>query len=128
MRRQARLRPEICVGKTRQRHERVHEIRMRFTPEPGVHSAHRRPHDEPRVIHAEAVCEQPKLRLDHVAVAVARKFCVHAVARLTRFPVTDAIGQNDEKFRRVERLARTKKLAGEFRADRIARRCRWSRA
>ena len=39
---------------------------------------------------------------------------MQAIARLTRFPVTDSIGQNDEKFRRVEWLAGTEKLAGKF--------------
>ena len=56
-RRQERLRPEICVGKTRQRQECVHELRMRFAPEPRMHSAHRRPHHQARVIHAQAFGE-----------------------------------------------------------------------
>ena len=44
---------------------------------------------------------------------------MQAIARLTRFPVTDSIGQNDEKFRRVEWLAGTEQLAGKFRAKEL---------
>ena len=104
---------------TRQRHERVHEIGMRFAPEPGVHSAHRCSHDEPRVVHAQPVGQQSKLRLDHVDVAVARKLRVHAVARLARFSVPDSVRQHDEKFRGIERLTRAEKFAREFRPDKL---------
>src|SRR4051812_42916824 len=93
---------------------------MRFAPEPGVHSTHRRSHDEPRVVHAEPVSEQTILRLDHVHVAVARKLRVQAVAWLARFAVADAIRHDDEKFRGIERLARAEKFTGKFRADELS--------
>ena len=104
---------------TRQRHERVHEIGMHFAPEPGVHSAHRRAHDEARMIHAEPFGQQSILRLDHVAIAVTRKLRVHSIARLARFAVADAVRQHDEKFRGIERLTCAEKFAGKFRTDKL---------
>src|SRR5437763_14358917 len=92
---------------------------MGFAPEPGVHSTHRRSHDEPRVVHAEPVGEQTILRLDHVHVAVVRKLRVHAVAWLARFAVADAIRLDDEELHRAERLARAEKFAGKFRPDEL---------
>jgi hypothetical protein len=44
---------------------------------------------------------------------------VHAVARLARFAVTDSVRQHNEKLRRIERLARTEKFTGEFRANKL---------
>src|SRR5207248_1140903 len=76
---------------TRQWHQRVHEIGMQLAPEPGVHSAHRGAHHEPRVIYAEPFREQAVLCFDHVEVTVAWKFRVHAVAWLGRFAVTDSV-------------------------------------
>ncbi len=104
---------------TGQRQERIHEIRMRFTPKPRVHSAHRCPHHEPRMVHSQAVGQQSKLRLDHVDVAVTRKLRVHSVARLARFPVPDSVREHDEKFRGIKRLTRAKKFAREFRPDEL---------
>ena len=57
----------------RERHQRVHEVRIALAPQPGVHAAHRRAHHEPQVVDAEALGDQPVLRLDHVVVAVARE-------------------------------------------------------
>ena len=119
MRRHARLRPEICGGQTRQRHERIHEVGMQFAPQPGMHSAHRRAHHQSGVIHSEAFSEQSVLRVDHVEITVAREFGVHAVAGLARFAVTDAVRQHDEKFRRIERLIFSKQLTGKFRANKL---------
>ena len=59
------------------------------------------------------------MRLDHVKVAVARKFGMHAVTGFARFAVADPIGQNDEKFRRIERLIRSKQLARKFGANKL---------
>ena len=92
---------------------------MQFAPQPGVHSAHRRSHHQPRVIHSKAFGEQSVIRLHHVEVTVAREFCVHAVARLARFAVANPVRQHDEKFCRVERLIFSKQLAGKFRANKL---------
>ena len=83
-------------GQARERHQRVHEVRMPLAPQPGVHAAHRRAHDEAQVIHAEPFGEQAVLRLHHVRVAVARELRAQAVARLAGLAVADAIGQHDE--------------------------------
>jgi hypothetical protein len=103
----------------RERHERVDEVRMLLAPEPGVHPAHRRPEDEPHARHAQPLDEEPPLRLDHVAVAVAREARVEPVARLRRPAVPDAVGQHDEEARRVERLPRPEQLARELGADEL---------
>ena len=92
---------------------------MQFAPQPGVHAAHRRAHHQPRVIHSEAFGEQTILRLDHVEITVARKFCVHSVARLARFAVADPVRQHDEKFRRIERLTFAEQFTGKFRANKL---------
>src|ERR1700693_6136224 len=87
---------------------------MRFAPEPAMHSAHRSAHHQARVIDAESVSEQSILRVDHIEVAVTRKFRVHSVARLARFAVTDSVREHDEKFRNIERLIFAEKFTGEF--------------
>ena len=102
-------------GKARERHQRIHEFRMALAPYPGVHAAHRRAHHQPQVIDAQAFREQPVLRLDHVAVAVLRKFRAQAVTGLGGLAVSDAVGQHDEVASRVEGLARAKQLARELR-------------
>src|SRR4030095_12750800 len=71
------------------------------------------------MIDTETFGEQPVLRLDHVTVAVVRKFCPHPVARLARFAMPDVVGQNDEKFRCVEWLARSEEFAGELLPDEL---------
>src|SRR4029453_16867517 len=71
------------------------------------------------MIDTETFGEQPVLRLDHVTVAVVRKFCPHPVARLARFAMPDVVGQNDEKFCCVEWLAGSEELAGELRPDEL---------
>ena len=98
---------------------------MQLAPQPRVHSAHRRAHDEPRVIHSESFGEQTVIRLNHVDITVMREFRVHAIARLARFAVTDPVRQHDEIFRRVERLILSKQFAGKFRANKLraAARC-----
>ena len=98
---------------------------MQLAPQPGMHSAHRRAHHEARVVHAQSFGQQAVLRFHHVAVSVARKFCVHAVARLARFAVADPVRQNDEKFRRIQRLIFPEEFAGKLRPNKLraAARC-----
>jgi hypothetical protein len=71
------------------------------------------------MVHAQALGEQTVLRIDHVRVTVLRKSRLEPIARLRGFSVTDAVGQHDEVFRRVEELARAEQLAGEFRAQEL---------
>lgn len=84
-----------------------------------MHSSHRRAHDQSEMIHSESVGQQSILRFDHVEVTIMRQFCVHPIAWLTRFSVTDPVGQDDEKFRRVEWLIFSKKFARELRPDEL---------
>src|SRR6266850_6450286 len=86
--------------KTGKRHERVHEVRVTFTPQPCVHAAHRCTHHEPKMVYEEAFGQQSILRLDHVAISVVRKAGAKTVARLARTAVTDPVGKNNEISRR----------------------------
>ena len=72
-----------------QRHERVHEGRMRVAPHPSVHAAHRGAQQQPQVGHAQPVRQQPVLERDHVGVAVLREPLPQAVAGLARPAVSD---------------------------------------
>ena len=56
------------------------------------------------MIDSEPFGKQTILRFHHVEIPVVRKFCAHSVARLARFAVTDSVREDDEKFRRIERL------------------------
>src|SRR5207302_10384813 len=104
---------------TSQGHERVHKTGVRFAPEPGVHSAHRRAHNQPRMIDAEPVGQQSILRFHHVDVTVARKLRVQPIAWFTRFAVTNSVRKHDEKFCRIERLTFSEKLARKFRTNKL---------
>src|SRR5579859_1894325 len=91
---------------TRHRHQRVHKIRIRLAPHERVHASHRRPKNQPQMLHAEAARQQQMMSRHHVVVVVRRKMRVHSVARLGRFPVSNSIRQNHKIFRHVERLPR----------------------
>lgn len=71
------------------------------------------------MFHPEACGEKLILRFHHVAVTVAGKSCVPAVARFARISVSDVIGQDDEKFRGIEGLADPEKFAGELRPNEL---------
>ena len=107
-------------GQARQRHERVHEVRMHFAPEPGVHPTHRGAHHEAQMVDAQAFGEEAVLGFDHVAIAVFGKFGVKAVAGFAGFAVADAIRENQVIVSGVEELAFAEKFAGKFRAEEIA--------
>src|SRR5581483_8919539 len=87
---------------------------------PRVHAAHRSAHDEPKMIHFEAIGHQPVLRLDHVAIAVMGKVRVQTIARLARLSVADAVGQNDVVTRRIQKLPLAEQFARKLRPDEIA--------
>ena len=107
--------PGDLHGEAGKGHERVHEARIRFSPDERVHAAHGRAHDESQVIDAEAFGDQAKMRRDHVVVVILREARVEAVAGLRGFSVADAVGKNDEIARRVEKLAGTEELSCELR-------------
>jgi hypothetical protein len=117
--RHTRLRPENLRRQAGQRHQRIHEIGVTFAPHPGLHAAHRRAHDQPQVIHPEALGEQPVLRIHHVVVAIAREFRAQAIAGLRRLAVADAVGHHDEVLVRVQDLPGAEQFAGEFGADEL---------
>ena len=87
---------------------------MALAPYPGLHATHRRAHHQPQVIDAQTFGEKAVLRLDHVGVAVLRKFRAQAVAGLGGLAVSDGVDQHDEVASRVEGLASTKQLAREL--------------
>ncbi len=64
--------------------------------------------------------QQSMLSLDHVAIAVLRKARAQAVAGLAGFAVADAVGQDDEIFRRVQHSAGTKQSLGEVGAQKVS--------
>src|SRR6266542_6741528 len=92
---------------------------MQLAPEPRMHTTHRRPHNKARMADTEPFGEQTVIRLNHVEISVAREFCMHAVARLARFAMTDAVRQHDEKFHRIEWLIFTEQFAGKFGANKL---------
>jgi hypothetical protein len=87
-----------------------------------VHAAHRIADHEPQVLYAESFLDQAVLRVDHVLVIVFRKRRLHAVGRLRRFSVADAVGNDDVVFRRIQRLAGAEQLAREARRQHARRR------
>jgi hypothetical protein len=104
------------------RHQRVHEARIFAAPDPGVHAAHRVADHEPEMLDAEPFGEQPIMRIDHVLVIILREHRLHAVRRLRRFAVADAVGNDDVVFRRIERLAGAEQFAAEIRRQHAGRR------
>ena len=97
------------------RHGDVHHARIFLRPDPRFHAAHRIAEQEPQVLDAQVLVHEALVRLDHVAVVVARKACAQAVGRFARLAVADGVGKDDVVARRVERLARAEELAGEGR-------------
>jgi len=67
------------------------------------------------VIHTEAFRQQPVLSQNHVVVIVLREMRVQAVARLRRFPVTNAVRKNDELATRVQELPGTEEFSRKLR-------------
>jgi hypothetical protein len=57
--------------------------------------------NEPPVVHAETVVEQPVVDRNPVVVIVPRKMRVQAIARFRRLPVTDSVRQNNKVTRCV---------------------------
>jgi hypothetical protein len=65
------------------------------------------------MLDAEAFGDEPVLGRDDVFVAVMGKLGAQGVARLARAAAADAVGQDDEILRGVERLAGGEQLVGE---------------
>jgi hypothetical protein len=109
--------PSDLDRQARERHQCVHEVGVAITPHPGMHSAHRRAHDEPKVTHAELFGEKPVVGGDHVVVRVLGKLHMQAVAGPARLAVADAIGEDDEVPGRVQQPALAEELAREVRSE-----------
>ena len=75
---------------------------------PGVHAAHRYADDGAQMRNPEHLGHQPMLKIDHVAVTVARKCRPQSVTRLARPTVADSIGQDHEISGGIEGRARRK--------------------
>ncbi len=102
-----------------QRHQRIHEIGIGFSPNKGMHAAHRGAENEAQVVYAEAFAQKLVMRGDHVVVVVAREMRMQSVAGLRGFPVADAIGKHDEVACGIEELPRPKQLARELRLEEL---------
>ena len=74
--------PSDLYRQARQRHERVHEIRIRFAPDERMHASHRSAHDKPQMIHAQPFVDEPVVCGNHVVVIVLGKMRVQAVTGL----------------------------------------------
>ena len=103
----------------RHRHQRIHEVRIRHAPHPGLHATHRIADHQSQVLDAQAFGHQPVLRHDHVVVVVTRELGAQPVRRLRRLSGADGVRQDDEILGRVERLARAEQLAGERRRQQV---------
>src|SRR2546429_8907708 len=97
-----------------QRQQRVHENRISFSPHKGVHAAHRCAEDQAQMVYADAFAKKLVVRGDHVVIVVLRKARVQSVAGLRRFPVTNAVGKNDEVAVRVQELPGTEELSSKL--------------
>jgi len=67
----------------------------------------------------EAFGDQPIAGLDHVIIAVMRKFPLEPVGGLARSAATDGVRHDHKVLRGIERLPRSKELVGEARAQPI---------
>ena len=122
--RMMRLRPAICVGAL--------ASGTRPSTKSGYVSPQTQqciapievPEHQPQVVHLQPVDQHGVLRAHHVVVGVFRKPRVQAVARLARFAVADAVGQDDEVARGVEQLAGAEQLAAEGLRQERRSRCR----
>jgi len=70
----------------------------------------------------EAFGDQPIAGLDHVMIAVMREFPLEPVGGLARSATPERVRHDHKILRRIERLARSKELVGEARAQPIGTR------
>src|SRR5207244_11664824 len=64
--------------------------------------------------------EQSVLRFDHVAIAVAREFCVESITWLAGLAVAEVVRQDEKVARGVQGLALVEKFARELGPQEIA--------
>src|SRR5438093_3937222 len=62
------------------------------------------------------------LKVSHVGVVVVRKLPAQSVARLARFAVADAVGDDDEVLARIEKAARLEEHAFKVIVEKLLRR------
>src|SRR5713226_1600880 len=110
--------PRNLYRLARQRHQRVHKLRIRFPPHKRMHAPHRRPQNQPQMLHAQ-VLQQRMMRRHHVVIVILRKFRVQPVARLRRFPMPNPVRQNDVVLRRIQQLPRAKQFPRKLRLQKL---------
>src|SRR5690348_750314 len=71
------------------------------------------------MVHAQTFLQHFVLGGDHVVVIVVGEACVHAVARLARFSVSDVIGKDDEVTIDVEKLSRSEEHSCKLRSQEL---------
>src|SRR5271157_787020 len=101
------------------RHHPIHQVGVHLGPHPGMHAAHRAADDQAQMGDTKAFGDQPIAGLDHVMIAVMRKFPLEPVGGLARSATPDRVRHDDEVFRRIERLPGSKELVCEARAQPI---------
>ena len=86
---------------------------MLLSPKPSLHPSHRGAKDQLHMLKTQFFGKEPVLSLDHVEVAVLRKFCTKTIGWLARSAEAYAVRHNDKEFLDVERLAFAIKLLGK---------------
>ena len=86
---------------------------MLLSPKPGLHPSHGCAEDQLQMLKTQLFGNKLVLSLDHVEIAVFRKFCTKTIGWLARPAEAYAVRHNDEEFAGLERLAFAIKLIGK---------------
>src|SRR5579859_1461781 len=71
------------------------------------------------MIDAKSLGHQPVLRLEHVRIAVVRESHVESIARFGGISMPDAVRQNNEVLRWIQKLAAIEKLTGKLIVEKL---------
>src|ERR1700676_1093916 len=85
-----------------------------------MHAAHRCPQYQPKMIHSQPFFDQLVLQRDHVRIVIFRKVRMHAIARLTRFPMAYIVRNDEEVLARIKQLSRLEEHVGKYRTQESA--------
>src|ERR1700676_4452770 len=85
-----------------------------------MHAAHRCPQYQPKMIHSQPFFDQLVLQRDHVRIVILRKVRMHAIARLTRFPIAYIVRNDEEVLARIKQLSRLEEHVGKYRTEELA--------
>src|ERR1700694_2715197 len=85
-----------------------------------MHTTHRCPQDQPKMVHSQSLFDQLVLQRDHICVVILRKVRMHAIARLTRFSVANIVRNDEEVLARIKQLSRLEEHVGKYRTQELA--------